>query len=143
MEKIQTWNADIDAKLEGADLEVGKVRQWLDDRKKETEMTAQEEQLKYEEKLQRAKLKLKTELQNEKTSSQGTHQTATSQAKLPKLVITKFDGSYMDWPRFWGQFSETIDKTSVAPITKFSYLRELVDSKVKCTIEALPFTAEG
>ena len=37
MEKIQTWNADIDAKLEGADLEVGKVRQWLDDRKKETE----------------------------------------------------------------------------------------------------------
>ena len=143
MEKIQTWNADIDAKLEGADLEVGEVHQWLDDRKKESKMTTQEEQLKYEEKLQRVKLKLKTELQNEKTLSQGTHQTTTSQVKLPKLVITKFNGSYMDWPRFWGQLSETIDKTSVAPITKFSYLRELVASKVKCTIEALPFTAEG
>ena len=49
----------------------------------------------------------------------------------------------MDWPRFWGQFSETIDKTSVAAITKFSYLRELLDTKAKRTIEALPFTSEG
>ena len=49
----------------------------------------------------------------------------------------------MDWPRFWGQFTETIDKTSVAPITKFSYLRELHDPKVKRTIEALPLTVEG
>ena len=49
----------------------------------------------------------------------------------------------MDWPRFWGQFTETIDKTSVQPITKFSYLRELLDFKVRRTIEALPFTPEG
>ena len=143
---IEAWNAQLDAQLEKADSEVEKVCKWLDERKKEAEIIAQEEQLKFEEKLQRAKLKLKTELQAEKTSSQNSHQTASSssvQAKLPKLVITKFDGSYMDWPRFWGQFSETIDKTSVAPITKFSYLRELVDSKVKGSIEALPFTAEG
>ena len=53
-----------------------------------------------------------------------------SQAKLPKLMITKFDASFMDWPRFRGQFSDTIDKTSVAGITKFPYLRELLDSKV-------------
>ena len=25
-------------------------------------------------------------------------------AKLPKLVISKYNGSYQDWPRFWGQF---------------------------------------
>ena len=60
-------------------------------------------------------------------------------AKLPKLVISKFEGCYMDWPRFWGQFSETI----IAPIRKFTYLCELLDSKVKCSVEALPFTAEG
>ena len=58
-------------------------------------------------------------------------------------MITKFDGSFLDLPRFWGQFSETIDKTSVAAITKFSYLRELLDSKVRRTIEALPLTPEG
>ena len=50
--------------------------------------------------------------------------------------------SHMDWPRFWGQFSENIDKTSVAPITKFTYLRELVTPQVSRTIEALPFTAK-
>ena len=58
-------------------------------------------------------------------------------------MITKFDGTYMDWPRFWGQFTEAIDKTSVQPITKFSYLRELLHCKVKRTLEALPFMAEG
>ena len=31
----------------------------------------------------------------------------------------------------------------IAAVSKFAYLRELLDSKVKNTIEALPFTAEG
>ena len=65
------------------------------------------------------------------------------QAKLPKLVISKFEGAYTDWPRFWGPFTENIDKTTVAPITKFPYLRELLGAKVKHTVEALPFTREG
>ena len=64
------------------------------------------------------------------------------QAKLPKLMMTKFDSTYMDWPQFWGQFTEAIDKTGVQLITKFSYLRELLDVKVKRAIEALPFMAE-
>ena len=144
MAAILTWSAEVDAKLTEADVEVGKIRTWLDDRKKEAEIIALEEQLKFEEKVQRAKLKLKTELQAAKTPNESTQTMSVSsvQAKLPKLVITKFDGSYMDWPRFWGQFSETIEKTSVAPITKFSYLRELLDAKVKPAIEALPFTTE-
>ena len=49
----------------------------------------------------------------------------------------------MEWLRFWGQFIESIDKTTAAPITKFAYLRELLDAKVRRTVEALPFTAEG
>jgi hypothetical protein len=36
-------------------------------------------------------------------------------AKLPKLVIAKFGGSFIDWPKFWGQFSEAIDKSLLAP----------------------------
>jgi hypothetical protein len=49
----------------------------------------------------------------------------------------------MDWPRFWGQFNEAIDKSSIAPITKFTYLRELLSLKVKRCVETLPFTSEG
>ena len=64
-------------------------------------------------------------------------------AKLPKLVILKFDGSYMNWPKFWGQFTEAIDKSSIAPITKFTYLLELLEPKAKQCVEALPFNLEG
>ena len=45
---------------------------------------------------------------------------------MPKLVITKFDGMFQDWPRFWGQFGDTKDKTSIAIVTKFAYLRQLL-----------------
>ena len=65
------------------------------------------------------------------------------QARLPKLVILRFDSTCMNWPRFWGQFEETTNKTIIASITKFAYLRELLNSKMKKTVEALPFTAKG
>ena len=65
------------------------------------------------------------------------------EAKLPKLVITKFNGAFQDWPRFWGQFSEAIDKSSIAGVTKLSYLRELLAPKPRMSLEVLPFSAEG
>lgn len=131
--------------MEKADSEVAKARKWLDDRKREEESHVQEQKIYFGQKLHQTKLEMQTELLASQTS-QHSPQVLTSgdiQAKLPKLVITKFEGSFMDWPRFWGQFSETIDKTNVAAITKFSYLHELLDSKVKKTVEALPFTSEG
>lgn len=42
-----------------------------------------------------------------------------------------------------GQFTETIDKTNIAPITKFTYLCELLDPKIKSVVDSLPFTSEG
>ena len=62
---------------------------------------------------------------------------ATKSAKLPKLVISKFDSSCMNRPTFWGQFSEAIDKSSVAPITKFTYLLELLEPQAKRCVEVL------
>ena len=120
----------------------------LDERKKEADVLAQEEKFQFEEKLHKTKLELQTQLQASqiKDSEQPLHATQTpsdGQAKLPKLVITKFDGNFMDWPRFWGQFTKIIDKTSATPITKFPYLRELLEPRVKRTLEALPFNVEG
>lgn len=144
---IQTWNDDVDSKLQAANVEIGRIRKWLRDRGKEAEINAKKEQLQFEEEIQKMKLQLKADqLATTKSQNEGAGQGLSScgvQAKLPKLVITKFDGSHMDWPRFWEQFSENIDKTSVAPVTKFTYLRELVTPQVSRTIEALPFTAEG
>jgi hypothetical protein len=67
----------------------------------------------------------------------------TGFVKMPKLVITKFDGTPQDWVRFWGQFHAQIDKSNVDPVTKFSYLKELVEIKVRKLIDGVPFTDEG
>ncbi len=61
--------------------------------------------------------------------------------KLRKL--TKFNGTPLGWLRFWNQFDTEIDKADVAPVTKFSYLKELMDAKVRSIIDGLPFSTEG
>ena len=118
---IQTWNDDVDSQLQVANVEIGRIRKWIRDREKEAEINTKKEQLQFEEEIQKMTLQLKADqLAKTKSQNEGVGQGSSScgvQAKLPKFVITKFDGSHMDWPRFWGQFSENIDKTSVAPIT--------------------------
>ena len=63
--------------------------------------------------------------------------------KLPKLFITKFNGTHLDWFRFWNQFESDIEKSELSPVSKFSYLKELVSPKVRSLKDGLPFTAEG
>ena len=43
-----------------------------------------------------------------------------SKTKLPKLVITRFDGTDFDWFRFWNQFKSQIDKCDLPRVSKFS-----------------------
>ena len=68
-------------------------------------------------------------------AEQGHHQRAT---KLPKLEITKFEGTYEGWLPFWNKFQAEIDKTNLASVTKFAYLTDLVDPKVRTEIGGLP-----
>ena len=63
MPEIQEWNAALDAKLEKADDEVRSVREWLDKKKKEADVQAQEEKFQFEEKLHKTKLELQNQLQ--------------------------------------------------------------------------------
>ena len=133
---IATWNAEIDHQLMKADEEVGKLRKWLEERRRQ-------EQLKFELKLQEQKMKLQNDLATQESHEGGGSPKQTTQVKLPKIEIKMFEGSYLDWPRFWGQFTETIDKAEVAPINKFTYLCGLLGPKVKTSVEALPFTSEG
>ena len=64
-------------------------------------------------------------------------------AKLPKLVISLFRGELTDWPCFWSQFEAEIDRVEVPGVTKYSYLKELVDPKIRKEIDGLPFSSEG
>ena len=49
----------------------------------------------------------------------------------------------MGWPRFWGQFTETVGKSNIAAINKFIYLCDSLSMKVRRAVEALPYTPEG
>eukprot|EP00794_Sanderia_malayensis_P008645 gene8645-biopygen6924 len=65
------------------------------------------------------------------------------QTKLPDLQITKFQGTHLDWVRFWNIFQAQIDSAPMSETAKFSYLKELVTPKVRITIDKLPVTSEG
>ena len=137
---ITEWSNAISAKIEEADGHIENL-------KLEAEKQEREEKMQFEIKLHEIKLKLQEDLQlkaETQTAQKPSVETSasTGEAKLPKLVITRFNGTYADWPRFWGQYSETIDKSNVPPVTKFAYLRELLDARVRKTVEALPHSAE-
>ena len=139
-DEIEKWIGEIEIQLEKADDEVKRLQQWQDQITREGKQREREEQLHHQRELYEAKIKLKSEL---KLSSENVGAKDELQAKLPKLTITKFNGTYQDWTRFWNQFSETIDKSGIPSVTKFAYLRELLDTNVRKTVEALPFTSEG
>ena len=152
LDEISEWNTGVDAKLIEANGEVKRLKEWLENRVRKQEMKERDEQIRHDTKLHETRMEFQTELQNAKKDAQPESKVPTTsesstmrgiQARLPKLVITKFDGTSMDWQRFWGQFEETIDKTSIASITKFAYLRKLLSHKVKKTVEALPLTIDG
>ena len=54
--------------------------------------------------------------------------------KLPKLIITKFDGKSLDLFRFWNQFESEIDKAAIGSVSKFSYRKELLIPRVRLVL---------
>jgi hypothetical protein len=143
--EIAEWNVGIEGKLTEADENIKRLENWQNDCKIEKEQHAFEEKMKYEIKLHETKLKLESEHKAKMAEEKISKEACLSQveAKLPKLVISKFNGDFMDWQRFWGQFTESIEKSGLASISKFSYLKELLGDSVKREVDALPFTSEG
>ena len=101
----------------------------------EFERTQLEMKLAYEKKIEEAKMS------HAKTTEHSPHQMKTT--KLPKLVISKFRGELTDWPRFWSQFDAEVDRAEVPGVSKYSYLKDLVDPKIRKEIDGLPFSFEG
>ena len=131
---IKVWSSGIEAELGKYEKVVGELE--------ELEQTLRErEPRETQEKEEKARLEIKKKFEAktvEKESDAG-----KPKVKLPKLVITKFQGTHIDWQRFWGQFEAEIDKSGIGQVAKFSYLKELLVPKVRAVIDGLPFNREG
>ena len=127
----------IESLNEQAAREARQIEQKMEDqrRKQLHEIEISHEEKKFE-------LRRKYEKQMEESQFKSMKEDKQS-VKLPKLVITKFQGTHLDWQRFWNQFETETDRAEIGQITKFSYLKELLVQKVHLAIDGLPFTVEG
>ena len=62
--------------------------------------------------------------------------------KLQKYTITKFNGNYKDWLRFWNQYTVEVDNSNISNISKFNYILELVEGKPREDILGLPHSLD-
>ena len=139
LDKVKEWGKEFELKIDAADTEITlleeRVKRMVADaeneerEKKETLLARQhEDQLKFE----RQQLEQKAEFAKEKVASP-----STQNVKLPKLVITKYNGALENWLTFWNKFEAEIDKTGLPAVTKFAYLKELVEPRVRKGIDDL------
>ena len=155
---IKEWTGEIDAalsKFEHSISEMEKIAKEIKRKKLEEEKQAElsftaqmkekqfEKELQFEEEKHEKRLHLEKKFGEESKGYATSHAQKVVNSKLPKLVITPFNGTHADWLRFWNQFEAEIDSTQIPTVTKFSYLKELVEKKVRVSIDGLPFNSEG
>ena len=160
-EDIEKWSIEIENQVAEVDIKVACINEHLaciksedfkaQETEKELKAKEREDQLKFE----RAQLEQKLEYERKIEESKKNYTTKTNEAKaspagegahtkLPKLTITKFNGSHTDWLRFWNIYEAEIDKCSdMASVTKFAYLKDLLEPKVRAKIDGLPFSSKG
>ena len=145
LDEVKEWGKEFELKIDAADTKITLLEERVkrmvaeaENEERETKETLlarqREEQLKFE----RQQLEQKAEFEREKVASP-----SKQNVKLPKLVITKYNGALENWLAFWNKFEAEIDKTGLPAVTKFAYLKELVEPRVRKGIDGLPFTSEG
>ena len=100
LSEIDQWSNEIEKHIEEADQTIGLLEQWLNDTEVKREDQQRQERMNFELKLEQAKIKLKAEHKKVEAPSSEISSSASGniEARLPKLTITKFDGTYADWP---------------------------------------------
>lgn len=71
----------------------------------------------------------------------GSNGSARPEVRLPKLVLPTFSGNVLEWPSFWDQFIAAVDSTDLPDVTKFTYLRSLLEGEAKESIMGLSLTS--
>ena len=150
-EEVTQWSADLEEGIAktvtGSEVIKRAVAKFKDDAENYTRYLQDKEEekrvqrrLEEEKRIQEMKVEMK---KLKKTEERKRSREDEVSVKLPKLVITQFAGTHLDWFRFWNQHETRIDKSALSPTSKFSYLKELLAPKARVLIDGLPFTTEG
>ena len=107
----------------------------------ELEESARKQKYQLEKDLWEEKLKAELELIERKVAAERRGQ--LQQAKLPKLQITPFNGTPMDWVRFENMFMSQVHTKDIPDEIKFGYLLEMVSPQVRDRIGNLKPGTEG
>ena len=146
--EVRLWTEGLETQTKGFEEVLKEIRDVATSIRSAEEEKHEEEKRKrilHEEiEIEKAKFEMRAKLEKAaKPSPEVSENANTVGAKLPKLEITKFQGTYLDWMRFWHQFETEIDKAKLTQVAKFSYLKELLVPSVRSSIDGLPFTTEG
>ena len=93
-------------------------------------------------------LKFETENENPDKSAE-LNSTSNSmgmgiKAKLPKIVLKKFQGDPIQYNPFWDAFSSAVDENQqLSDVDKFNYLKNLLEGPAAAAIRGLPLTADN
>lgn len=154
---VKTWTDGIEQHMKKFEATLKELRQTIKDSKErereenqrkeeQVRAEAQQRQLEFEQEKLKQRLKYEQQLKpSQADQSQQSKSTSITKPniKLHKLEMTKFNGTYEDWLRFWNQFEAEVHAADIPAVTKFTYLKESLDPKVRVFIDGLPFTTEG
>jgi hypothetical protein len=157
-EEIRDWSAGIDSRVVVFEENIAKLesvikelnREALKQTKHDEEEFIQfmkhkqfEKEMQFEEEKFQRRMAYEKKIEEARQAQGSTKEKSNLNTKLPKLVISKFNGELTDWLRFWNQFQAEIEAAEIPVVTKFSYLKELLEAKVRVCIDGLPLTSEG
>ena len=146
MENFEEWSNQLEERVLRYDVLVDKFTKELRTAMIEEEDQENEEKFRrrMEEKLEiEKKKKLKTQKKSYEMTRETVPEKRHKNIKLTKFIITKFEGTHIDWFGFWDRYESEIDKLELHPVSKFNYLKELLPQKIRLLINTLPFTSEG
>ena len=100
---------------------------------REQESTEEErKQKRYREELETEEMKLKRKSEYEKKNkSKNEREQNLPQVRFPKLTISKFESTHLDWQRFGGQFEREIDIAEFANPYKINEFYETLVTHVQ------------
>ena len=131
-ENVESWSEGMESDLSIADESVAKLSKCLNEI--ETEVRDLERNQSHANVMELEKQLLEQKMEAAIKQKELTKK--SSVVKLPKLTITSFNGTPIDWVRFESQFTAMVYTQNV-------HLKELVDPRIRSVIDGLPFNEEG